>query len=97
MDEQPKTGRTWTEEIEVAADELVNLVKKLVKEGNVRRVIIRKPNGEILIEVPLAAGAVVGGVVVLAAPVLAALGALAALLAEVKVQVVRVEEPQNRE
>jgi hypothetical protein len=88
--------RTWTEEIEINAGELVDRVKKVIEEGIVRRLIIRKPNDEILLEVPLTAGVAVGGVVTLFAPVLAALGALAALLAEVKVQVVRTDgEPDE--
>ena len=53
-------GRTWTEEIEINAGELVDRVKKLIEEGNVRRLIIRKPNDEILLEVPLTAGVAVG-------------------------------------
>ena len=88
-------GRTWTEEIEINAGELVDRVKKLIEEGNVRRLIIRKPNDEILLEVPLTAGVAVGGVVTFFAPVLAALGALAALLAEVKIQIVRTNGEQD--
>ena len=42
-----------------------------------------------LIEVPLTAGVVVGGAVTIVAPVLAALGTLAALLTHVKIEVVR--------
>jgi hypothetical protein len=91
MTEQSKEERTWTEEMEIDAGELVDRVKKLIEEGNVRRLIIRKPNDEILLEVPLTAGVAVGGVVTLFAPVLAALGALAALLAQVKIQIVRTE------
>jgi hypothetical protein len=82
-------GPTWTEELEINAGELVDRVKELIEEGNVRRLIIRKPNDEILLEVPLTAGVAVGGAVTLFAPVLAALGALAALLAKVKIQIVR--------
>jgi hypothetical protein len=85
-------GRSWTEEIEINAGELVDRVKELIEEGNVRRLIIRKPNDEILLEVPLTAGVAVGGAVTLFAPVLAALGALAALLAKVKIQIVRTDE-----
>ena len=84
--------RTWTEEFIVAGTDLVDKVKKLVEQGNVRRLIIRKPGGEALLEVPLTAGAVVGGTLVIMAPVLAAIGALAALLTEVRVDVVRVDE-----
>jgi hypothetical protein len=82
-------GRSWTEEIEINAGEPVDRVKELIEEGNVRRLIIRKPNDDILLEVPLTAGVAVGGAVTLFAPVLAALGALAALLAKEKIQIVR--------
>lgn len=87
--------RTFTEEIELAANELVDTVKHLIEEGNVRRIIIRRPTDEILMEIPLTAGVVAGSALVLFAPVLAALGALAALLASVKVQVVRVKSPKE--
>ena len=92
-DEPEKKDRDWTEEMMVTGSELVDRVKKLVAEGNVRRLIIRKPDGDTLLEVPLTAGVAVGGVVTIMAPVLAALGALAALLTEFKVEVVRDDEP----
>ena len=92
MDEKTeKEGRTWTEEIEVAGTELIDRIKELVEAGNVRRVILRTPDNKLLLEIPLTAGAVAGGMVVLIAPVLAALGAMAALLAKVKIQVVRTD------
>ncbi len=95
MDEETKkTERTWTEEIEVAGAELVVRIEELVKAGNVRRVILRTPDDKLLLEIPLTAGAVAGGVVVMVAPVLAALGAMAALLAKVKIQVVRTDKPE---
>lgn len=81
--------RTWTEEIEIDSKELVDQVKRLIQAGNVRRLIIRTPDDKLLLEIPLTAGVVAGGVVTLVAPVLAALGAMAALLAQVKIQVVR--------
>ena len=87
-----KEERTWIEEIEIAGSELVERVKELVREGNVRRLIIRKPSGELLMEIPLTAGVMVGGAFTIVAPVLAALGAMAALLAKVKVEVVRIKE-----
>jgi hypothetical protein len=90
--ESGRTERTWTEEIEVAGAELVVRIEELIKAGNVRRVILRTPDDRLLLEIPLTAGAVAGGVVVLVAPVLAALGAMAALLAKVKVQVVRTDK-----
>ena len=96
MATEPKeTGKSWSEEIVVAGSELVERIKAIAQEGNVRRLIIRKPSGETLLEVPVAAGVVAGGGLILLAPVLAALGALAALLAEVKVQIVRADEDND--
>ena len=94
MSEDPvKQERTWTEEVVVAGNQLVDRVKQLVAEGNVRRLIIRKSSGESLLEIPLTAGVAVGGVVTVMAPVLAALGALAALLAEFKIEVEHIGDP----
>jgi hypothetical protein len=88
--------RSWVEEIEVASDQLVARIKELIAEGNVRRLILRGPEGKILLEIPLTAGVAVGGVVTLFAPVLAAVGALAALIAHVKVEIVREGEPPSQ-
>lgn len=84
-----KNGKTWSEEIEIAGSQLVERVKDLLEESSVRRLIIRRPNGEVLLEVPLAAGAAVGGVLTVFAPLLAAIGAMAALVAQFKVEIVR--------
>jgi hypothetical protein len=103
MSEQPRDvdhtteegERTFTEHIEIAASDLVDRTKELIEEGNVRRIIIRNQDDEVLLEVPLTAGVVVGGAVTIVAPVLAALGALAALLTHVKIEVVRAREDQT--
>ena len=97
MSEQPggmdhateQDEHTFTEQIEIAASDLVDRTKELIEEGNVRRIRIRNEEDEVLMEVPLTAGVVVGGAVTIVAPVLAALGALAALLTHVKIEVVR--------
>lgn len=91
-DKTEKEERTWIEEIEIAGSELVDRVKELITESNVRRLIIRKPSGESLLEVPLTVGVAVGSAVTIFAPVLVALGAMAALLARVKVQIVRIKD-----
>jgi hypothetical protein len=82
---------TWIEEIEITGNQLVDYVKDLIHEGNVRRVIIRTSDDKTLLEVPLTAGVAVGGVLTVFTPVFAALGALAALLVNVKLQVVRLD------
>jgi hypothetical protein len=90
--ETPEQERTFTEEIKVTGRELVKRIRKLIAEGNVRRLIIRKADGTRLLEIPLTAGAAVGGVLTIAQPVLVTLGVLAMLLAEFKVEVVRVKD-----
>ena len=88
-EEEKGRWKTFTEEVEVAGHQLVEEITRLIAEGNVRKLRVRSSNDDVVIEVPLTAGAVVGGVVVLAAPWLALLGALAGVLAKVKIEVVR--------
>ena len=82
---------TWTEEVEISGSEVVDRVKELIAEGNVRRLIIRNSEDKQLLEIPLTAGVAVGGVVTIFALPLAILGAAAGLLANVKLQIVRTE------
>ena len=91
---EEKEKNTVVEEIEVAGKDLVDQVKKLVEEGNVRRLIIYKSDGDVLMEVPLTATVVVGSAMLVFAPLWAALGAAAAFLAKVKIEVVR-EKAKN--
>ncbi len=85
----------WKEELLLTGSELVERVKELIEEGSVRRLIIRKPDGESLLEVPLTAGVAVGGALTIMAPVLAAIGALAALVKDFKLEVIRVNDETN--
>ncbi|MFZ2103516.1 MAG: DUF4342 domain-containing protein [Oricola sp.] len=90
MDTQDGNGKkTFTEEIEVLGSQLVQQVKDLVKEGNVRQLRIKASDGDTVFETPLTFGAVAGGVVALAAPWLAILGVIAALVTHVRIEVVR--------
>lgn len=82
-------AKTFTEEIEIAGNQLVERVKELVQEGNVRSVRIKGADDNIFMEIPLTIGVIAGGAVALAAPWLAVLGAFAALAARVKIEVVR--------
>lgn len=76
---------TRKEEFKVKGDDLIRKVKEVVAEGNVRRIIIKDKEGKTLVELPLTVGVV--GVVL--APVLAALGAIAALVTECTIAVER--------
>lgn len=77
--------KTRTEEFKLNGEELLGKVKQLIKEGNVRRIVIKNKEGKVLIELPLTIG-VVGAVF---APVLAAVGAIAALVTECSILVER--------
>ena len=80
-----------TEKFTVDGSEVVEKIKELIHQGNIRRVrLIHK--GRPLIDIPLTAGVGVAAVTVLAAPVLAALGAIAALVTECTLEVERIED-----
>jgi hypothetical protein len=78
-------GRMF-EEIKVQANDLVEKVKQLIHEGNVRRIIIKDQTGATFMEIPLS----VATLSVIAAPILAAVGAIAAAISDFKVVVERV-------
>jgi len=77
----------FIEEIQVLGRDLVGKVKELIREGNVRRIIVKDENGNTFVEIPVTVAAV-GAVF---APVLAALGAISALVAKFTIVVVRTE------
>ncbi len=78
-----------SEEFRVKGEELVEKVKQLIHEGNVRRLIIKDGEGKVYLEIPVTLG-VIGALV---APMLAAVGAVAALVADLKIEVIRNEDP----
>jgi len=86
------TERSYTEYVRVAGDQILAVVKSAIHEGNVRRVIIRNEKDQILIELPVTVG-VVG---VLVAPIAAAIGGIAALVAKCTIEIERVGEPPRR-
>jgi len=78
------------EKFKVSGDELLARVKQIIREGNVRRVrIVNK--GRTVLELPLTIGAPAAVLGIIWAPVLAAVGALAALVTESTIEVERVE------
>jgi hypothetical protein len=84
-------GRDMRNEFKVRGEELIKKVKDLIHEGNVRRIIIKDEQGKPYVEIPLTFGVV--GVVL--APVWAAIGALAAMASNFKIEVVKREEPKQ--
>lgn len=93
MSDEPKREKTIIEIIEVSGAEVIEQVKRIVREGNVRRVKLHAKDGDITLEMPMTIGVVAGGVVALAAPWLAILGVIAALVAHIQLEVERVAEP----
>lgn len=81
----------FTEKIQVAGAEVVDRVKQLVAEGNVRRIVVRNEKGKKLLTLPMNAGAAVGAGVVLMAPALAVLGTAAGLLTNLTLEVERTD------
>ncbi len=79
--------RVRTEEFRVSGDEVIARIKDLVHQGNIRRITIKNNEGKTLIEVPLTIG-VIGAVLL---PTWAAIGAIAALVADLRIVVERVE------
>lgn len=81
----------WDKDFEDFGDEAVNRVKELVKEGNVRRLVIRKANNEVLLDVPLMPAIVAGSIMTLWVPFLTVLGVIAAFVAKLKLDIVHIE------
>jgi hypothetical protein len=82
-----KEAKNREETFKVNGEKLIAKVKELIKEGNIRRIIIKNKAGKTLIEFPLTIG-VVGAVLV---PTLAAVGTIAALITECTLVVEREE------
>jgi hypothetical protein len=83
MTEEKKEGQSRYEEFRVSGGEILNKVKEIIHEGNVRRIILKDDQGKTFMEIPLTVG-VVGALI---APVLAAVGAVAALASNLTIVV----------
>jgi len=88
MSEEKNKGKTRFEEFRLNGGEILNKVKEIIHEGNVRRIIIKDEHGKTFMEIPLTVG-VVGAIV---APILAAVGAVAALASNLTIVVEKTED-----
>jgi hypothetical protein len=75
------------EEIKVKGEELLKKVKEIIEQGNTRKILIKNKEGRVMLEIPLTIG-VVGAAI---APILAAVGALAALAMDFKIEIIKRE------
>jgi hypothetical protein len=78
----------WSDEFKVKGEDLLKKIREIIHEGNVSRIIIKTEDGRTYLEIPVTIG-VLGAIL---APILAAVGALAALAANFTIEVVRSEE-----
>jgi phage-related minor tail protein len=77
-----------TSEFKVKGEDLMRKIREIIDEGNVNRIIIKDHEGKVYLEIPVTLG-VIGAVF---APVLAAVGALAALAADFTIEVIRKDQ-----
>ena len=78
-----------SEKFTLSGNQLVDKVKQLLREGNIRRVRLLHEDRTVL-EIPLSIGAPAAAITIIAAPVLAALGAFAALVTECTIEVEKI-------
>ncbi len=83
-----KKNKKSNEEFTLNGSELIDKIKELIHQGNIRRIIIKNEDGRSIIEIPLTLG-VVGAAI---APVLAAVGAIAALVTKMSIIVEKIED-----
>ncbi len=88
MTEEKKDGKAKFEEFRATGGEILDKIKEILHEGNVRRIILKDEKGKTFLEIPLTVG-VVGAIV---APVLAAVGAVAALASNLTIVVEKIED-----
>jgi hypothetical protein len=81
-----------SEKFNVSGSQLVDKIKQLIHEGNIRKVRLLH-EGRTVLEIPLSIGAPAAAIGIMAAPVLAALGAFAALVTECTIEVEKIEKP----
>lgn len=95
MTEHNTDNSHWYEEFKVKGDELMAKVRELIEEGNARRLFIKRETGETLFEIPLTAGVAVTAAGAVLAPILVAVGAVAALATSVTIGVERPNENED--
>lgn len=88
MTEEKKEEEKRSEEFKLSGAEVIDKIKELIHEGNIRRIILKNDEEKTLIEIPLTLG-LVGAALM---PVLAAVGAIAALVAKLTIVVEKVKE-----
>ena len=91
IEDQDSNSITWIETLEITSNEILDVLKKLLHQGNVRKLILKRDNGDVLIDIPLTAGLMLGLATVIISRHLATLGLLAGVVSRIKIEVERVD------
>ncbi len=85
------SGTTGAASHRVGGDELIDRIKDLVREGNIRRIKVTRDDGTVVLDVPVTAGVIV----VMLSPLLTALAAVAALTADYTIEIERKDDADD--
>lgn len=80
-----ESKKTFTEELKGTASEIINQVKKIIKEGNARRLLIKDNNGKVLFQTQLTAGIAGTALITAMAPIVSAISMFALFMNDVKI------------
>lgn len=80
-----ESKKTFTEELKGTASEIINQVKKIIKEGNARRLLIKDENGKVLFQTQLTAGIAGTALITAMAPIVSAISMFALFMNDVKI------------
>ena len=76
-------------DIVVKGNDLFDYIKRKIKEGNARRLIVKNSSGTKVLEIPLTAGAAIGAILLIKVPVLFIVASAAAVISEFRVEIIR--------
>jgi len=94
MNQEPEI-RDWTQDMEASESDLPGRARQLLAQGNARRFLLRNAQDEVLLDLPLTPTLILGGVATFAFPTVAAIAAIGALFAKLKVDIERVEDSED--
>lgn len=95
IDDLPEEGESWTEEFVAAGEDVINMVKGLMHETAVRRIVVKNEARNIHLSIPLALGVPGIAAGIMMAPFYAALALIAALMVDCTITVERVAEKET--
>lgn len=88
---------TFTEEFKFTGEQIFAKIKNLIKEGNIKRLIIKNKHGRVLLDTTVSIGAIGAGWLFLSAPILTTIAAIVMSIKEVHVEVEREKSADDHE